>query len=206
MGETWVGALCDEHPVCPAGTLRQPMPLTRLPGQHRRTHGRRWSCCARPPAERAPRAPCQGCPGGEHCLPWPLCLLCAPVGSRAWPKIRAPFPASPSELQKWAAGGREFTGMSEGCRWRVSSSLEGLLPTSQPSILLGTACSWAKHHYMCEQASGDDFHMWLKIWAGFSPRENLSPQCHLWSDLASPEPTTVVLGLSTPWVGCEQQP
>lgn len=86
----------------------------------------------------------------------------------------------------------------------VSSSVEGLLPTSQPSVLLGTACSWAKHQYMCEQASGDDFHMWLKIWAGFSPRVNL--RCLLWSDLASPEPTTVVLGLCTPWVGCEQEP
>lgn len=45
-------------------------------------------------------------------------------------KNLGPFPASPSELQKCAVGGREFTGMSEGWRWTVGSSVEHLLPTS----------------------------------------------------------------------------
>lgn len=62
-------------------------------------------------------------------------------------------------------------------------------PPHSPLCPWGPACSWAEgFNTTCAWASGDDFHIWLKIWDGFSPRVDLSPWWLFQSDLASPEP------------------
>lgn len=164
MGETRVGVLFEQPPLCSAATHRQPMPSTRLQRWHGRMQGMHWSCCGRPLVEKLHWAPC---PGGECSLPWMSVL--GEDGQES-------FPVSSSELQKCAAGGREFSACLRGgdgdALWRIC------FPPRSPR---GPACSWVKGF---NSTSGDAFH---KIWAGFSLRVDLNPSSWpLWSDLASP--------------------
>lgn len=135
------------RPSCFAATCKLPTPSSKLRRRRGRTHGRRWSWCARPPEERRPPpAPCRGCSGSEWRLRSPAC--CGGRGrEEGVDKHLCPLPCLPSlvaETCSWRQSrqGLAWTsvaGTSERWGWRVGSSAEHLLPTPWTTMLPG-AC------------------------------------------------------------------